>query len=48
MSKTVAIIGAGMAGLSADGALAFAPMSGRHVTQLLCTRDKKRFVTSTP
>jgi hypothetical protein len=31
-----------------NGALAFAAMSGRHVTQLLCARDKKRFVTSVP
>jgi phytoene dehydrogenase-like protein len=31
-----------------NGALAFAAMSGRHVTQLLCAKDKKRFTTSVP
>ena len=31
-----------------NGTLAFAAMSGRHVTQLLCAQDKKRFATSVP
>jgi thioredoxin reductase len=39
MTKSVVIIGAGMAGLAAG-------CYGKLVTQLLCKQDGKRFVTS--
>jgi hypothetical protein len=34
--------------VSPGGGLPCGPMTGRHVVQLMCSKDKKRFVTSVP
>jgi hypothetical protein len=32
----------------AGGGMSTAVMSGRHTMQIICSKDKKKFVTSTP